>query len=87
MAVAADTTSSDDSATSGKPLPRAKDITRRLDLFDLMVIEPIERVTTLLRRGEPFTVEQVDRMERLRMRLEALIAALDARLSLVEDDK
>lgn len=66
-------------------LPRVSDCTRPRETFSLLVLEPIERLTTALRRGDAFSAQALADMEALRNRLKAFDAALDARLSVLED--
>lgn len=66
-------------------LPRANDTTRPRDTFVLMVLEPVERLTTALRRGDPFSAQALADMEALDNRLSAFSDALAARVALVED--
>ena len=68
-------------------LPRAPDTSRPRDTFAMMVLEPVERVTMALRRGDAFSDQALTDMEHLRNRLQAFDAALEARLRLVEDDE
>lgn len=67
-------------------LPRAKDETRPQDTFDLMVLGGIERLTTALRRGDPFSEKALNEMIALDRRLSAFSAALHNRLPLTEDE-
>lgn len=63
-------------------LPRAADTTRPRTAYGLMVLEGIERLTTALRRGDPFSADGLDDMVQLRRRLDAFGRALDDRLHL-----
>lgn len=67
-------------------LPRAKDTTRPREAFSLLVLAPLEHMTTALRRGDPFSGQALADMEALRNRLNAFEDALDARLAVVEDE-
>jgi len=70
-------------------LPRASDLTRPRTAYGLMVLEGIERLTTALRRGDPFSADGLEDMLQLRRRLEAFGSALDARLQahgVIEDE-
>lgn len=66
-------------------LPRIADSTRPREAFTLLVLEPVERMTTALRRGDPFSQQALMDMLALQHRLTAFADALNARLSLVED--
>lgn len=66
-------------------LPRVPDSTRPREAFALLVLEPVERLTTALRRGDAFSAQALADMEALRNRLKAFDAALDARISALED--
>lgn len=68
-------------------LPRAKDETRPQDAFGLIVIYGVERMTTALRRGDPFSEKALHDMLSLDRRLSAFSTALHDRLPLVEEDK
>jgi hypothetical protein len=61
-------------------LPRANDQTRPRTVFAIFVLEGIERMTTALRRGDPFSAEAVGDMVALHRRFAAFSDALDARL-------
>lgn len=69
-----------------KGLPRAPDTSRPRDLFSVLVLWPIERLTDSLRRGDAFTAQSLVEMEHLRNRLKAFDAALEDRLSLIDDE-
>lgn len=66
-------------------LPRAKDETRPQDAFSLMILFGIERMTTSLRRGDPFSEKALNDMLALDRRLSAFSQALHDRLPVVED--
>lgn len=68
-------------------LPRAKDETRPQDAFTLMVLSGIERTTTALRRGDPFSERALHDMLALDRRLSAFSQALHDRLPVVEDER
>lgn len=68
-------------------LPRAKDQTRPRDTFQIMVLGPVEQMTTALRRGDAFSAQALAEMHELSRRLKAFQRALDDRLSLIEDDR
>lgn len=68
-------------------LPRIADSTRPREAFTLLVLEPVERMTTALRRGDPFSQQALMDMLALQHRLTAFADALNARLSLVEDQE
>lgn len=67
-------------------LPRAKDTTRPQDAFALVVVGGVERMTTALRRGDPFGEKALQDMLALQRRLAAFSDALDARMPLTEDE-
>lgn len=73
-------------STMPNGLPRAKDTTRPRDAFALLILNPLEHLTTALRRGDPFSAQALTDMEALRNRLNAFEAALNDRLSLIEDE-
>lgn len=66
-------------------LPRAKDETRPQDAFAIMVLGGIERLTTSLRRGDPFSEKALNEMLALDRRLSAFSQALHDRLPVTED--
>lgn len=68
-------------------LPRAKDETRPREAFAIMVLSPVEHMTNALRRGDAFSEQALHDMLALKRRLEAFSDALEARMSLVEDDE
>ena len=59
---------------------------RPRDTMRLLVMEPIERMTDALRRGDAFSAEALRDMQLLQQRLEAFSDALDYRLTLVEEE-
>jgi hypothetical protein len=67
-------------------LPRAKDETRPREAFAMLVLSPVEHLTTALRRGDAFSEQALADMMALQRRLAAFSDALDARLQLVEDE-
>lgn len=72
-------------------IPRGPDTLRPRTAYGLVVLDGIERLTTALRRGDPFSSEALDDMAQLRRRLEAFAHALEDRLQahaivLEEDD-
>jgi hypothetical protein len=67
-------------------LPKVETQWRPRDTMRLMVFDPIERMTEALRRGDAFTPESLRDMQLMQQRLEAFSDALDARLSLLEDN-
>jgi hypothetical protein len=67
-------------------LPRDKDTTRPQDAFSLILVAGIERLTTSLRRGDPFSEKALHDMLALQRRLAAFSDALDARMPVTEDD-
>ena len=67
-------------------LPRQKDTTRPRDCWAIMVLGGIEKVTEALRRGDAFDAQSVAEMQALCRRLDALKAALDERLSVLEEE-
>ena len=66
-------------------LPRAKDQTRPRDAFALVVLDGVERMTTALRRGDPFSERALSDMLALDRRLSAFSTALHDRLPVSED--
>jgi hypothetical protein len=67
-------------------LRRAKDETRPQDAFALVVLGGVERMTSALRRGDPFSEKALSDMLALERRLTAFSAALQARLPVLEDE-
>lgn len=67
-------------------LPRSHDMSRKADVFDMMLVHPIERLTERLRRGDPFDNDACNAIEKLIMRGDGLKAAYEHRCSLVEED-
>lgn len=67
-------------------LPRANDTTKAQDAFGLVIIGGVERLTTALRRGDPFTEKGLQEMLTLDRRLQAFSDALAARLPLTEKE-
>jgi hypothetical protein len=67
-------------------LPKIETQWRPRDTMRLMVFDPIERMTEALRRGDAFSSESLRDMQLMQQRLEAFSDALDARLSLLEDN-
>lgn len=65
-------------------LPRAEDSTRPREAFDLLVLAPVEHLTTALRRGQPFSERALHDMLGLSRRLDAFRDALEARMG--DDD-
>lgn len=63
-------------------LPRAKDVTRPQSVFSVVLIQGIERLTTSLRRGDPFCGDSLNDMIVLRNRLDAFRLALEERVRL-----
>lgn len=61
-------------------LPRGTDSTRPRSAFSVVMLDGFERLTTALRRGDPFSEDGLQDMLLLRSRTEAFAAALDARL-------
>lgn len=53
---------------------------RPTEVFDLMVLWPIEQTTNRLNRGDAFTSSALNDMMKLRRRLDAFGAALDRRM-------
>ena len=70
-----------------KGLPRAKDQTRPRDTFAIMVLGPVEHMTTALRKGDAFSAQALADMQALSNRLGAFQDALDSRLSLIEEEE
>lgn len=68
-------------------LPRAKDETRPQDAFSVVMLGGIERLTTSLRRGDPFSEKALQDMLALDRRLSAFSTALHSRLPLTEDEE
>ncbi|MCJ8138571.1 hypothetical protein [Falsirhodobacter halotolerans] len=60
-------------------LPRVQDTSRSRDVFAIMVLGGVERLTEDLRRGYPFDEQSLIEMRLLRQRLSAFDAALAAR--------
>lgn len=67
-------------------LPRTKDLTRPRDAFVILHLDAIERLTTSLRRGDAFSAQALADMQALDRRWHAFSAALNDRLSVLEDD-
>ena len=67
-------------------LPRMKDTTRPQDAFALVLIGGVERLTTALRRGDPFSEKALQDMLQLQRRLSAFSDALDDRMPMTEDE-
>ncbi|WP_299949102.1 hypothetical protein [uncultured Ruegeria sp.] len=67
-------------------LPRMKDTTRPQDAFTLVMIGGVERMTTALRRGDPFSEKGLQEMLKFDQRCQAFSAALHDRLPITEDD-
>lgn len=61
-------------------LPRAKDATRPRSASSIFLLEGFERLTSALRRGDPF--ESLDDLITLRNRYSAFCRALEDRLRL-----
>ena len=61
-------------------LPRVIDKTAPRDCWSIMVLEAVERLTTALRRGDPFDAQSLSDMQALQRRLGAFEAALDAKI-------
>lgn len=61
-------------------LPRGADVTRPKNAFALVVLEPLERLTTSLRRGDPFSEEALQDMLAMQRRLDGFSAALRDRM-------
>ena len=61
-------------------LRRIDDDTRPREAWAIVVLESIERLTTSLRRGHPFSTQAVRDMQALQRRLQAFSEALDYRL-------
>ena len=59
-------------------LPRRNDATRPREVFNILVLDPFENLTTALRRGQPFSEQALVEMEHLRNRMQAFSDALDA---------
>lgn len=68
-------------------LPRTKDTTRPRDTWSMMVLDGLERMTTALRRGDAISAQSVTEIEALCRRADALKAALDDRLQVLEEPK
>ena len=68
-------------------LPRAKDNTRPRDVFKVMILGGVEKLTESLRRGDPYDHQSLVEMQHLQQRLEAFSDALDARVGVLEDDQ
>ena len=67
-------------------LPRAADKTRPRDAYQMMVLDPIERTTTALRRGDAISAQSVAEIDALIRRVEALKLALEDRLQILETE-
>ncbi|WP_136685663.1 hypothetical protein [Falsirhodobacter xinxiangensis] len=67
-----------------KGLPRVQDASRPRDVFAVMVLGGVERLTEALRRGDAFDEQSLSEMRLLRQRLSAFDAALAARETLIE---
>jgi hypothetical protein len=59
--------------------PRGPDQTCGRTAFGIILIEGVERMTTALRRGDPFSADALGDMLALRARLRAFSDALEAR--------
>jgi hypothetical protein len=68
-------------------LPKIHRDYRPRDAFQLMVLEPIERMTDALRRGDAFTAQSLEDMMALDRRLQAFRTALHERTALLEEDE
>lgn len=67
-------------------LPRVPDTSRPRDVFAVMVLGGVERLTEALRRGDAFDAQSLSEMRLLRQRFSAFDAALAAReATLIED--
>ena len=66
-------------------LPRTKDTSRPQDAWALFVCGGVERLTTALRRGDPFSERALQDMLQLDRRLDAFHTALHDRLPLTEE--
>lgn len=69
-----------------KGLPRAKDTTKPRDVFAMLYLEPLERVTMALRRGDAFSPASIAQLEAMTRRFDALKAALDDRMQMIEEE-
>jgi hypothetical protein len=73
-------------------IPRGKDTTRPRTAFAIVMLEGFERLTSALRRGDPFSEDALTDMLALRRRYDAFSETLEARLQahgmeeLLEDD-
>lgn len=67
-------------------LTRQPDKTRPRDTFQMLVLGPVEQLTTALMRGDPFSEQALREMEHLRNRLAAFDSALQTRIDAEEKD-
>lgn len=65
-------------------IPRAKDMTRKADVFDILLIDPVERLTHMLRRGDAISDDAEAAICKMIARGDALKAAYEHRVSVVE---
>lgn len=66
-------------------LHRAPDKSPPRDVWALVVLAPLERLTEALRRGDPFSTQSLADMQALQRRLGAFDAALSDRLVIEEE--
>ncbi len=65
-------------------IPRGKDLTRKADLFDMLLVEPVERITHMLRRGDPISDDAEASIQKIIARGDALKSAYEHRISVIE---
>ena len=70
-----------------KGLPRMQDSTRPRDAWMVAVCGGVESLTHSLRRGDAYTEKALDDLIALRRRLDAFGAALDYRLSVLNEER
>ena len=68
-------------------LPRHKDTTSPRDAFKVIVLGGLESMTTALRRGDAINAQSVAEIEAVCNRADALRAALESRLAVLEDEE
>lgn len=67
-------------------LPRVQDASRPRDVFNVMVLGGIERLTESLRRGDAYDQQSLNEMMAIRQRLMAFDHALSQRLAVLVEE-